>query len=219
MWRKTFTWMAAGLLLGSSSLAVAYGQGGHFGTVLETMNSGGYTYIKVDEGGVVYWAAAPEAKVAVGDNVSFTEQMKMEHFSSSTLNRTFDQIMFVNELKTSTMGSSSAPDAVESAESIAKADGGYTVEEIYARKEELKGKTVKVRGKVVKVSQNIMGNNWVHLQDGTGAAGSNKIIFRSETEFADVGTVTTAEGTLDTDKDFGYGYRYQVLVERSTFSK
>ena len=78
---KIFTWIAAGLLLGYSSLAAAYGQGGHFGTVLETMDSGGYTYIKVDEGGVVYWAASPAVKVAVGDSVTFTEQMKMENFS------------------------------------------------------------------------------------------------------------------------------------------
>ena len=31
-------------------------------------------------------------------------------------------------------------------------------------------------------------------------------------------TVKTAEGTVDTDKDFGYGYHYDVLVEDATFN-
>lgn len=216
---KIYTWAAAGLLLGSTSLVAALGPGVHFATVLETMDSGGYTYLKVDEGGTVYWAAAPAVKVAVGDSVSFTEQMKMVNFTSGTLSRTFDELMFVSGLKNSSVGPMSAPDTVELSESIAKAEGGYTVEEVYARKDELKGKNVKVRGKVVKVSKNIMGTNWVHLRDGTGADGDNKLIFRSETGIADVGTVVTAEGTLDTDKDFGYGYRYPVLVEGSTFSQ
>jgi len=219
MRQKMFTWLAAGLLLGASSLAAAYGQGKHSGTVLETMDSGGYTYIKVDEGGNVYWAATTAAKVAVGDSISFTEQMKMENFTSNTLNRTFDQLMFISGLKTGSESPAAKPDTVALAEPIPKVEGGYTIEEIYAKKDELKGQTVKVRGKVVKVSKKIMGNNWVHLQDGTGAKGSNKLIFRSETDVAEVGTVTIAEGTLDTDKDFGYGYRYPVLVEDSTFTE
>ncbi len=50
----------------------------------------------------------------------------------------------------------------------AKGANAYTVSELFAKKAELNGKQVTLRGKVVKVSKNIMGKNWVHLQDGTG---------------------------------------------------
>lgn len=95
----------------------------------------------------------------------------------------------------------------------------YTVAEIYSKKSELKGSLVKVHGNVVKVSQNIMGRNWVHIQDGTGSEGSNKVVFRSLNEVPAVGSVVDAQGTLEIDKDFGFGYFYSVIVEDSTFSK
>src|SRR3990172_6409008 len=59
--------------------------------------------------------------------------------------------------------------------SITKAKGGYTVEELYIKKDQLNGNKVKVRGKVVKFNPNIMGKNWLHLQDGTGTPGTNDI--------------------------------------------
>jgi hypothetical protein len=35
---------------------------------------------------------------------------------------------------------------------------------------------------------------------------------------AEIGSIVTAEGRLETDKDFGYGYHYEVLVEDASFS-
>lgn len=102
--------------------------------------------------------------------------------------------------------------------SAPEAAGTYTVAQVYAKKSELKGRVVKVRGNVVKVSQNIMGRSWVHIQDGTGSEGNNKIVFRTRKEAPAVGSVVTAQGTLETDKDFGAGYFYPVIVEDSTFS-
>jgi len=207
-------------LLVTTSLTAVSGSLDHSGTVLETMDSGGYTYAKVEENGATLWAAAPAAKLAVGDQVRFTEQMRMKNFTSPTLNRTFDEILFVGGFGGSSTGASAGPEpAVEVVDPVAKAEDGYTIEEVFSRKEDLKGKRVKVRGKVVKVSENIMGHNWIHLQDGTGAEGTNRLIFRSEGERATVGSVVTAQGILDTDKDFGFGYQYPVLIEDSTFSE
>lgn len=99
------------------------------------------------------------------------------------------------------------------------ADGIFTVEQLYNRADELKGKTVKVRGKVVKVSEYIMGMNWVHIQDGTGTKGKNKIVFTSPNDIAKVGSTVLAEGVLETDKDFGYGYFYSVIVGNGKFTE
>ena len=94
-----------------------------------------------------------------------------------------------------------------------------TIAEIFANKDTLKGKMVRVKGKVVKVSHNIMKHNWIHITDGTGENGTDKIIFRSKTESVPVDTEVVAEGIVDTDLDFGYGYTYSILIDDSTFTK
>jgi hypothetical protein len=107
----------------------------------------------------------------------------------------------------------------ESAPEPPPADGIYTIERLYKIADELKGQKIKVRGKVVKVSENIMGLTWVHIQDGTGTRGKNKLVFRSASDTAKLGDTVVAEGTLDTDKDFGFGYYYAVIVEDATFTE
>lgn len=78
----------------------------------------------------------------------------------------------------------------------------------------LKGKTVVVRGRVVKYNADIMGKNWVHLQDGSGsdADGSNDILVTTSST-TNIGAVVTATGVVQTDKDFSAGYAYKVLIE------
>jgi len=94
-----------------------------------------------------------------------------------------------------------------------------TIADIYANKASLKGKKVKVKGKVVKVSHSIMKLNWVHIVDGTGAMATDKLIFRTPNATPKVNDEVTAEGTIDTDLDFGYGYTYSMLANDATFSQ
>jgi len=101
--------------------------------------------------------------------------------------------------------------------SIKVAAGGVTIKDLFAQRAALAGKTVKVRGKVVKVTEGVMGANWFHLQDGTGAAGTNDLTVTSDGN-AKVGDLVVISGTLATDKDFGMGYRYEVIVEKATLS-
>jgi len=192
----------------------------HSGTVLETMEGGGYTYMKLDQDGKMVWIAARRADVAVGDKVEYVEQMRMPNFTSKTLNKSFDEIVFakLSGEQAAVSPMQPVPEIAVGDEPIEKAEGGYTIAEVFANREALKGKLIKVRGRVVKVSQAIMNRNWIHLKDGTGEKGSDKIVFRSEDQVAQVGSIVTAEGRLETEKDFGYGYRYEVLVEDASFS-
>ena len=64
------------------------------GTVLETMNAGGYTYLQLDSQKGKIWVAIPEAKVTKGEKVSSAPGMVMQDFKSKTLNRSFDRIVF-----------------------------------------------------------------------------------------------------------------------------
>jgi hypothetical protein len=105
---------------------------------------------------------------------------------------------------------------------VPKAQGpeGRTVAEVISGKSRLKDKTVAVRGQVVKVSAGIMGKNWIHLQDGSGAAtdGSHDLVVTTQ-DLPAVGDIVQARGTVRTDVDIGAGYRYAVLVEGATLRK
>lgn len=103
-------------------------------------------------------------------------------------------------------------------EGVTKVPGGYTVEEMFTRGDELVGHTVKVRGRVVKFTPNIMGTNWVHMQDGTGAGETVDLTVTTKAN-VEVGDLVVAEGTLAKDKDLGSGYFYKALIENATVTK
>lgn len=69
------------------------------GKVVETMDSGGYTYVCLENGGAKTWVALPQAKVKVGQQVTCQPGMEMKNFTSKTLNRTFASIIFSSGLQ------------------------------------------------------------------------------------------------------------------------
>lgn len=204
----------------------APGGDGISGTVTETMDAGGYTYARVDRGGSQVWVAGPATKLAVGAQIGPTSGTLMTGFRSDTLDRTFDQIYFVGAFPIAGEGGAAAPAApaapatapsAPSSLPVAPVAGGKTIAEVFAGKAVLAGKPVAVRGKVVKVNNGIMGRNWLHLQDGTGAAGTNDLLITTSA-IATLGDTVVARGTLAADKDFGGGYRYDLVVEDATIA-
>jgi hypothetical protein len=99
---------------------------------------------------------------------------------------------------------------------VAKATGpnAHSVAEVVTQAQTLKDKPVVVQGKVVKYNTGIMGKNWIHLRDGSGKEGdgSNDILVTTLSN-TQVGAVIKVSGTVHTDKDFGAGYAYKVLIE------
>jgi hypothetical protein len=198
---------------------------GTSGKVVETMNSGGYTYVRVDAGEKELWAAAPQFNVKVGDPVVVPQGMPMVNYYSKTLDRTFELVYFVAFVAvTDPAPTSGVPPQGHPRESrndepiemeisdIEKAAGGKTVAELFEHKASLAGEAVVVRGKVVKFTPGIMGKNWIHVRDGTGVAGSNDLTVTTDAP-AKVGDTVLVRGTAVVDKDFGFGYRYSLLIE------
>jgi len=203
--------------------------GSRSGTVQETMDAGGYTYVLVDTGSEAIWAAAPQFAVAVGDEVTVPPGMPMTDYHSDTLERDFDVVYFVPAILAAGAGAQAAgdpttmptghPSPTESTDAgavdltgVEKAEGGFTVAEVFSGKADLSGQKISIRGKVVKFSGGIMGKNWIHLQDGTDHEGSNDLTVTTAA-MANKGDTVLVSGTLVTDKDFGAGYRYDVIIE------
>jgi hypothetical protein len=202
------------------------------GAVLETMDAGGYTYARLDTGGAEIWVAGPTTALTVGQQISISGASLMSNFHSQTLDRTFPEIYFVSAL---TAGGHAAaadphappvnphgataptPPAAADVGTIAPAKGGKKIADLFAEKDALNGKPVVVRGKVVKFNAGIMGRNWIHVQDGSGGNGTNDLTVTTAATAA-VGDVITISGTLATNRDFGGGYSYPVIVEDATLA-
>ncbi len=206
------------------------------GTVLETMNSGGYTYAFLETGQDQRWVAALETPIAVGDVVQTDAGMVMTDFTSKTLGRTFEAVYFVSGLQNLT-GASQPPagvsgempaghpdiggtaSAAPAAASLEAYEDGKDIAYVYANKDELAGNEVTLRGKVVKYNPGILGWNFVHIQDGSGdaAAGNNDLIVTTKADTA-VGETVVLTGNIVLDKDFGAGYSYPVLLEDASIT-
>lgn len=205
------------------------------GKVLEVLNASNYTYLRVDTGREKIWLAAPQLKIKSGEKVTFGTGLPMKNFESKSLGRTFDTVYFVDQVaregdkpasqRVSQAGGQTLPEghpkpsqdngaagAKMDFSRISKANGGQTIAEIYAQKTQLAGKKTAVRGKVVKYNSGIMGKNWIHLKDGTGSEGSNDLAVTTKSD-AKVGDTLLVRGTVVTDKDYGYGYKYPVIIE------
>ncbi len=217
------------------------------GTVLETMNAAGYTYLKLKTAGGETWAAVNEAKVEQGATVTVLGPMPMDGFESKTLNRKFDHIVFgtlagaggapaapaamggMPGVMGSAPAAMGAPHAAAAAVPevtakirVAQVEGsdGRTVAELFAQRAALKGKAVAVRGKVVKVNEGIMGKNWIHLRDGSGArATKDDDLTVTTNDKVALGDVVLVKGTVAVDRDFGAGYTYTLVVEDARVGK
>ena len=237
------------------------------GKVIETMNSGGYTYVLLEKEGKQTWAAVRKIEVSVGDDIELKPGIDMVNFTSKTLSRTFPYIIFsagpisdqqltdddivsmahggrsLEEMATGNRKQSADAEKIND-ELIKKAHGGrsmaslagsgkeapslselnapvekaqgansYLVAEIHAKKDELAGKEIVVRGRAVKIATGILGTNWIHLRDGSGdpQTGTDDITVTSN-DLPETGDIITMKGTLHTNKDFGAGYKYDVIV-------
>ena len=205
----------------------------HKGKVLQTINSGGYTYIELrKKAGDKIWLAVPATEIAIGSQQTFNPGMTMHNFESKTLKRNFDQIVFTELATVAKAGKddkkvsgkspgSSGTVSPDVKVKVQKATGknAYTIAELYKNKAKLNKKKIVVRGKVVKVSSNIMNKNWIHLRDGSGshAKGDFNLVVTSKSIPAD-GVEVLVKGTLYQNKDFGGGYKYEVIVEDAEFT-
>jgi hypothetical protein len=216
---------------------------GFSGKVVATTNTSGYTYVQVDTGAKTVWAACNQIAVNVGDTVTVGSGVAMTGYHSKSLNRDFDVVYFTGLITVNGSTAGSAPalppghpplpgsgnsglppghpplTAVAQAASIdvrdvKRAEGGKTIKEIYAGKDALAGQPVLVRGKVVKYNAMILGKNWLHIQDGSGSAdaGDNDLPVTTATPAA-LGDTVLVSGNVSTNRDFGAGYKYRVILE------
>jgi hypothetical protein len=202
------------------------------GSVAEAINSGGYTYVRLETGKGDVWFAATQMPVKIGERLVIPLEMPMQNFRSTTLEREFALIYFVSQVAregqtlATPLAQPGAPDLVGShtsappsvaVERMRAPQGGMSIAEVWAKRTSLAGKAVLVRGKVVKASEGIMDRNWFHLQDGSGSSsdGTNDLTVTTAASVK-VGDTVAVSGVLAVKKDFGAGYAYEAILENAT---
>jgi hypothetical protein len=204
--------------------------------VQEVIQTSNYTYLKVTDNGAENWIAVTRQEAAAGEVYYYDQALEMKNFKSKELDRTFETILFVQGISKEPISaapaqgmggmggnmpeghSGKAADAQKEGISVAPAEGSVSIAQLYAARNDYSGKKIKMKGQVVKVNDEVMGKNWIHIQDGT-KDGENFDLTITTLDKVTVGEVVTFEGTIALKKDFGYGYFYELIMEDAKLIK
>lgn len=192
--------------------------------VKEVIQTSGYTYLNVSENSADRWVAATKMEAKPGEKYYYDDALEMNNFHSKELARTFETIYFLNKVssipfsmqnKINSMSSNHSGNTgskQKSEVSLEKEEGEITIAQVFEKRSEFGNKQIKIRGIVVKVNKQVMGKNWIHLQDGTDDNGNFDLTITSQ-DLPNKGDEATFQGTIILEKDFGAGYYYDVIME------
>ncbi len=191
--------------------------------VSEVLPADDYLYLRVTEGDRVYWIATREVDATKGGTYFYNEAVRKENFESPALGRVFDTLYLVTRLVTESERSrlpKSAPNPHtlpgdqngNPASPPANPDKSIPIRihQLLKSPEEHVGTWVEVTGICTKVNSGILGRNWVHLGDPTDASAELVLTTGATVE---TGQTVTFRARVSTNRDFGAGYRYNVLLE------
>lgn len=192
--------------------------------VEEVLQTSRYTYLNVTEEGQTFWIAIPKKEVEKGGPYYYRGGLKKVNFKSVEHDRVFDVVYLVSDVSTDPgmigMAGGSPHQHMDEGAQIdqdTKLDpppGGITIAELFANRKKYEGQTVRVRGRCIKLNNMIMNRNWVHLQDGTLKENEGDLTVTT-TENIHLGAVVAMEGVITLNKDFGAGYRYDIIMENA----
>lgn len=213
--------------------------------VKEVLQTSQYTYIRFQEIGNpenkdidTLWCAVSSIDTKAGETLYYKGGFAMKQFQSKELGRSFNEILFIDDISKTNdfvkkeIAAVPSHQQMESTDSamvgkpkieklevkVDKVAGGISIAELYANKTKYEGKTVKIKGQVTKFSPEIMEKNWVHLQDGSEADGKFDLTITTK-ETVKVGDIVIFEGKIALNKDLGYSYFYEVLLEEAKIIK
>ncbi len=209
--------------LPTSNTPPAMGEDVHTVKALETLDASRYVYIRVQEGDEMYWVATLKQPVDIGKTYHFHGGLLKTNYRSKEHDKVFEKIYLVSNLisadhSAEQLNPSAAVAETHQAHAVTKIDvkGSVKIKDIIANPKKYEGKVVQVSGKCVKLNANIMGRNWMHLQDGS--KDDYDFVVTSEQMIPEGGVVSLA-GVVTLKKDFGAGYFYDIIMENASIVK
>ncbi len=199
--------------------------------VQEVIQTTNYSYLKVSENNSERWVAVTKLEAMAGDRYFYDKSHQMKDFHSKELNRDFETVDFINRISKTPLSQVAPAPSMKAPTmqaphghagkakssrnldiAVAKSTGELTIAQIFANPQQYANMEVEIKGKVVKINKNIMGKNWIHVQDGTNHNNKFDLTITSK-QVPKLNQVVSFKGNLSLNKDFGAGYYYDVIVE------
>lgn len=202
----------------------------HTVTIKEILKTSRYLYINVIEKNNIkpFWIATRIIDVKVGGTYFYKGGLLKTNFESKEFKRTFDKIYLVSSNLVSAnhasdpgfqkkTTSANKIDIIKSAQKIVKSQknkevikGSIKIAELVKNAQKYAGKTVQISGTCSKLNAGIMDRNWIHLKDGS--LDSYDLVVTSK-ELVKEGATVTIKALVTLNKDFGAGYKYDLILE------
>ena len=200
----------------------------HTVSVNEVLQASKYVYLNVSEGAAKYWIASRKQEVKKGETYFYRGGLLKTNFESKEYNKVFDTIYLISNLVSqdhsrladnlNTSVQKNDPNAQKEdipthTDKIVEHKGSIKIAELVKDPKKYEGHTIQLSGKCVKANPNIMDRNWIHLQDGS--QDDYDLVITSNT-FVPEGSAITIRATVILNKDFGAGYKYDLILENGT---
>jgi hypothetical protein len=184
------------------------------GTVNQTLDVTGYTYIEVTDENKSMWIAGYTTSFENGTEITALGNL-MINFPSTSLGRTFEVLLMADSISDGSSATTtysphgSANNNVVTYDiNVTPVEGSTQIAKIISNAEILSGQEVKVTAVVVK-STPLISELFLTLDDGSGqlkASCPNSFVVSS-------GDNVVVIGTVRTNVDYGSGYFFEVLLE------
>ena len=189
----------------------------HTVKILEVLPTSKYVYLRVSEDENEFWIATGKKDVNVGESYFYKKGILKTNFESKEHNRIFDKVYLVSNIVSANHGSEANNTSLQKKE-ITLADpannieveGSIKISELVKNKDKYEGQEIQISGKCTKLNPNIMGKNWIHLKDGS--YDEFDLVITSDISVPE-GHFVTMKGVVVLDKDFGAGYKYDLIIE------
>jgi hypothetical protein len=203
----------------------------HTVKVNEVLETSKYLYLNVTENEEQFWIATRIMDIVVGETYYYKGGLLKTNYESKDFNRVFEKIYLIsshlvsanhsaitdtteeNNLKTKQETTKPTVNAVKTISKKIEVKGSMKISELVKNPKKFEGKTIQISGVCVKVNANIMNKNWIHLKDGS--QDDYDLVITSDT-FIEEGSIITLKATVTLNKDYGAGYKYDLILENGT---
>lgn len=188
----------------------------------EILQTDRYTYLNVTEAGKKFWIATSKTDAVKGQTYLYRGGLMKTNFESIEFKRTFDTIYLVSNIIDASAHpggniSGAMPSSVTSEKSASSAPihvkDAVKLSDLMTKKAKYDGQIITIAGECVKVNNGIMGRNWVHIHDGSQQNGKAIDLTVTTNQNIPIGSKVALKGKIALNKDFGAGYRYDIIME------
>ncbi|MBI9042690.1 GW dipeptide domain-containing protein [Lutibacter sp.] len=200
--------------------------------VNEILETSKYLYMNVTENEEQFWIATRLMDITIGETYYYKGGLLKTNYESKDFNRVFEKIYLIsgslvaanhsttgtgqsnkNELLTKQKTTKATKAPIKTLTNKIEVKGSMKISELVKNAKNLEGKTVQISGACVKSNANIMNRNWIHLKDGS--KDDFDLVITSDT-FIPEDAIVTLKATVSLNKDFGAGYKYDLILENGT---